>query len=52
MDSLQKSLQSSLAAFNNSSVYEDLDSDQLDAAMGMYLSMLDQHDDIQRIAAV
>jgi hypothetical protein len=45
-------VRSILAAFNESSAYEDLESDQLDAAMGTYLSMLDQHDDARRIAAV
>jgi hypothetical protein len=45
-------VRSILAAFNESSAYEDLDSDQLDATMGTYLSMLDQHDDARRIAAV
>ena len=45
-------VRSILAAFNESSAYEDLESDQLDTTMGTYLSMLDQHDDAWRIAAV
>jgi hypothetical protein len=45
-------VKSILAAFNKSSAYEDFQSDQVDAAMGMYFSMLDQHDDAQKIAAV
>jgi len=45
-------VKSILAAFSESSAYGDLNLDQLDAAMGTYLSMLDQHDNTQEIAAV
>ena len=34
-------VRSILATFKETSAYEDLESNQLDAAMGMYLSMLD-----------
>jgi len=41
-----------LAAFDESGAYEDVEQDQIDTAIGTYIAMLDQHDDIQRLAAI
>jgi hypothetical protein len=38
-------VKSILAAFNKLSAYEDFQPDQIDATMGTYISMLDQHND-------
>ena len=41
-----------LAAFEELGAYEDVEQDQIDTAIGTYIAMLDQHDDIQRLAAI
>jgi hypothetical protein len=45
-------VKSVLVMFNESSAYEDFQSDQINTTMGTYFSMLDQYDDTWRIAAV
>ena len=41
-----------LAAFDESGAYKDVEQDRIDTAIGTYIAMLDQHDDIQRLAAI
>jgi len=45
-------VKSILAALHESSAYEDFLPHQINSTMGMYISMLDQHNGGQRIVAV
>jgi hypothetical protein len=45
-------VKSILAAFDKSAAYKDMQQNQVDAAIGMYLAMLDQHDNAQSLAAI
>jgi hypothetical protein len=45
-------VKSIIAAFDESSAYADISQDQIDAAIGTYISMLDQHDSTRSLAAL
>ena len=45
-------VKSVFAAFDESAVYEDMQQSQIDAAIGTYIAMLDQHDNSRSIAVI
>jgi hypothetical protein len=45
-------VKSILAAFDKSAAYEDVQQSQIDAAIGTYLAMLNQHDNTRSLAAI
>jgi hypothetical protein len=45
-------VKSILAAFDESAAYEDMQQSQIDGAIGTYLAMLDQHDNMRSLAAI